>query len=121
MLAPRTRRRPRLASCRAAAGERPDDGGDLLEGDGEQVVQHEGQALRRAEGVEHHEERKAHRVREDGLVLGVGNGRRPDARLEHAVAQRVLPPGRPGAQHVQADARGDRGQPPREVLHLAGV
>src|SRR6476469_8260207 len=103
------------------SGRAAHDGGDLLEGDGEQVVQHEGQALRRAEGVENHEERKTHRVREDGLVLGAGAGPSPDARLERAVAQRVLPPGRPGAQHVQADARGDRGQPPCEVVHLTGV
>lgn len=91
MTAPATRRRARLASCRAAAGERSANPGDLLEVDGEQVVQHERQPLRGTEGVEHHEQRDSHGV---GFRLRAvqPNRRRPQMATVHleAIGQLLL-------------------------------
>ena len=69
--APLTRRRARLASCRAATGVRPTIERDLVERQLEHVVEHEGQPLGRREGVEHDEEREADRVGQQRLVLGL--------------------------------------------------
>ena len=45
-----------------------DQGSDLLEGQVEHVVQHEREPLGRGEQVEHHQQREADRVGQDGLV-----------------------------------------------------
>ena len=48
-----------------------DDGSDLVERHGEQVVQHERQPFGRCQGLEHDEQREADGVGQQGLVLGV--------------------------------------------------
>src|SRR5207253_3004746 len=45
-----------------------DDRGDLVERDAEDVVQHEGDPLRRAQRVEHDEQRESYRIREQRLL-----------------------------------------------------
>jgi hypothetical protein len=57
-----------LLRCGRGAVE---NGRDLVEGHGEQVVQHEGDPLGRAQRVEDHEHRAADRVDEHRLMLGV--------------------------------------------------
>ena len=64
---------PGPAGQLAGGGRRAaDDRRDVLERHGEQVVEHEGQALRRAERLEHQEQRRADGVGEDRLFLGTG-------------------------------------------------
>jgi len=64
------------AAC--TAGELPGggrgashDGTDLVEGDGEHVVQDEGEPLCRSQGLENHQQRRADRVGQECFVLGV--------------------------------------------------
>ena len=75
--APCTRRRARLASCRAAAGDALDHRRDLLERHGEHVVQHERQPLGRRQRLQHHQQRQPDRVGQQRLVLRVD----PSSRL----------------------------------------
>ena len=110
-----------------AAGQLPgrgrgaaDDGRDLVERHGEQVVQHEGQPLGGASVSSTTSSARPTESASTRLVLGVGSGRRPaDVRSSQRVVQRVLAPGRARAQHVQADAARRpwsatrRGSPPR--------
>jgi hypothetical protein len=49
-----------------------DQGRDLLEGQVEQVVRHEGEPLGRGERIEHHEQSQADRVGENRLIGRVG-------------------------------------------------
>ena len=71
---PWTRRRARLASWRAAAGERSTIGRDVLERHREEVVEHEGEALGRAERLKHKEQRRAHAYRPGPPLLREPNG-----------------------------------------------
>ncbi len=48
-----------------------EDGRDLLEGHGEQVVEDEGQPLGRGQGLQHDQQRRPDRVGEQRLPLGV--------------------------------------------------
>jgi hypothetical protein len=54
-------------------------------------------------------------------VLGVGSRRRRLDVIRQLRTGRLLAPGRAGAQHVERHPTDDRGQPPTEVLDLAGV
>jgi hypothetical protein len=55
------------------------DGSDLVERDGEHVVQHEGESLGRRQLLEHDEQGQPDGVGQHGLLLGVGAlGRRDD-------------------------------------------
>jgi hypothetical protein len=107
----RTRRRARLASCRVASGSGRRSR-DLPERHGERVVQDERELLGRGERLQHREEREADRVGQQGLVLGVGPVFAVHDRLRHAHAPGLLAPGLARAQHVEANSRHDRGQPP---------
>ncbi len=105
-----------------ARGDRraADDRGDLVEGQGEHVVQHEGEPLGGGELFEHHEQREADGIGQERLVLGVGPVRAVHDRVGYVRVQGPLPRFT-RAQHVQAHPRHDRRQPPAGVLDLAGL
>ena len=63
--ASRTRRRALTRQLARRCGGSPDDRGDLLEGDGEQVVQHERDPLGRGEAVKHDQQRQPDGVRQE--------------------------------------------------------
>lgn len=122
------RRRFGLDPRAGAAGGLPrrhrravEQGGDLLEGDREHVVQDEGDPLLRAERLEHAEHRQADRVGDKGLVLGVAALDRANDRVGYVRAERLLPASLAGAQHVEADPCDHRRQPARQVLDLLRV
>jgi hypothetical protein len=94
-----------------------DDGRDLVEGDGEQVVQHEREPLGGRQRVEHYEQRGAHRVGQHRLAFGV----HPVDRVGHVLVQQLLTPRPARLQHVETDAGDDRGQPATQVLHATGA
>ena len=96
---PWTRRRARLASILAAFGERPRDGGDLVEEHGEHVVEYERQPLGRCEGVQDDQERQPDPLGQEGLVLWVGPVLGAIGRVGQAGAQWFLVP-QAGAQQV---------------------
>ena len=107
-----------------------EDLADLGEGHGEDVVQHERRPLGRSEGVKDHQQRQPRRLAHQRLRLGIGAGRgrgrrraEGDDRVGHMDVQveRLLAPGPPRAQLVQADAGHHGGEPAVEVGHLAGV
>ena len=79
------------------------DGGDLVEGHGEDVVQDEGQPLGGAERVQDHQQGDADRVGEERLVLGVRPAGSVEDDVGHVRLERVLTPGATGAQDVQRD------------------
>ena len=113
--APRTRRRARLASCRAARGGAFHDRRDLGERHPEHVVQHERQPFRRLERLQDDEQRQAHRVGEQALPSGSGcSPLRPAARA--ASAGQVLAAGLPRAEQVDADPADHGREPAAEVL-----
>ena len=63
----------RTATPDSSRGRRaPHDGSDLVEGNGEDVVQHEREPLGGSQSVEHQEQREADRIGQQCSVLGVG-------------------------------------------------
>ena len=84
-------------------------------------MQHEGEPLGRGERVEDDEQGQADRVRDHGLVLGIGLLVDRDDRLREPGADEVLAARPARAQHVQADPPDDGGQPPAEVVDRVGV
>jgi hypothetical protein len=68
----RTRRRAATASCRHASSETVEDFGHVPERHGEDVVEDEGHALGRAQGVEDDGERGGDRIVEADLVGRIG-------------------------------------------------
>ena len=113
------RRRRSLHAAAGAAGELPRRGGraaddrrDLLEGDGEHIVQHEGEPLGRRQRFQHHQQRRTDGVRHlaSSRSCVVGDG------LRHVRAHRFLAPRFARAQHVETDARDHRGQPSPQVF-----
>ena len=108
---------PRAGRELAGCGRRAvDDGRDLLERHREHVVEHEGQALGRRQGLQHDQQREAHRVGQQRLVLGVGSVLAVDDRLGHVRAERLLAARAAHPQDIQAYAREHGGQPALEVL-----
>jgi hypothetical protein len=91
---------------------------DHGERDLEHVVEHERHPFRRGECVHDDVERKAHGVREQGLLLRIDQG--VPCRLErgHAGAdlKRLFGPHPAPAERVQADPAGHRGEPAAQVL-----
>jgi hypothetical protein len=81
-------------------------------------VQDERQPLGRGQRVEHHEEREADRVGQQGLVLGLELALKADDGVGDVHIQGLLASSPSRAQHVQAHARDDRRQPSTEVLDL---
>jgi hypothetical protein len=113
------RRRARLASCRAASGERSTIG--AISSKGEDVVEYEREALGRAQRLQHDEQREADGVGQQRLVLRVGSVGAVDERVGHVDAERLLPPPLARAEHVQRHAGDDGRQPGREVLDLPRI
>ena len=66
--------------------------------------------------LEHHEQREPDGIGDQHLLLGVGLLVDLDDRLGHPGADIVLAARLPGAQHVDADAADDRGQPRAGVV-----
>ena len=121
------RRRRLLHLAPGAAGELAgggrrlvEDRGDLLERDGEAVVQHEGHPFRRWQGLQHGHQRHADGIGEQRLVLGLHGVGPVDDGVGHVDLQRLVGVGAAAAQDVEADAGDDRGQPRGEVLDLVG-
>jgi hypothetical protein len=98
-----------------------DDRRDLVERDGEHVVQDEGQPFGRGQRLEHDQQRQADRVGEQRLVLGVGPVCGIDDRVGNVHVERLLGPRSARAEHVQRHACHDRRQPGAKVLDLARV
>jgi hypothetical protein len=96
-------------------------GADLLERQLEHVVEHERQPLRRRQGVEHDQQGQADGVGQQRLLVGLEGSHRADDGIGDVDAEGLLAPGVARAQHVQADAGDDRGQPAAEVLDPARV
>jgi hypothetical protein len=94
----RTRRRARGAprgapparQLASRLGGAVDDRRDLVEGHGEDVVEHEREPLGGAQRLEHHEQRETDGVGDQRLVLGVGAVGAVDDRLGHVHAERLL-------------------------------
>jgi hypothetical protein len=95
-----------------------DQRGDLLEGQVEQVVEHEGDPLGRGQGVEHDQQGQTDRVGQQRLLVRLERPLGADHGIGEAQAQGLLAPPGPGAQHVQADAGHHRCQPSAEVADL---
>ena len=74
-----------------------------------------------AQRLEHDQQRKADRVGEQRLVLGVGAVGGVDDRVGHVHVERLLAPRLARAEHVQRHACDDGRQPAAKVLHLARV
>ena len=113
--APRTRRRARLASWRAASGVRSTIGAISSNGTANMSCSTNASRSGGRQRLEHDEQREPDRVGEQRLLLGVGAvvgattapaaGRRP-----------VLGRGAARAEHVEADAPDHGRQPAAEVL-----
>ena len=95
-----------------------DDRGDLLERDGEHVVEHERESLGRAECLEDDEQRETDRISRDRIRLrraGRGHDRFRQPRAGVVLAARP-----PGPQHVEADPTHDGREPWAQVGHVVG-
>ena len=93
---------------------------DLLEGHGEDVVQDEREPLGRRQRVQDDQQGDADGIGQDRVLGGIIVDPRDD-RVGHVRVQRVLAASRPGAQHVQAHAGHDGGEPRAQVPDVAGV
>jgi hypothetical protein len=79
-------------------------------------VQHEGEPFGRVEGVEHDQQGQPDGVGQHRLALGIVVGFERAGRLQRRLRART-----PRAQHVQADAADDGGQPGGQVVDVVGV
>ena len=116
-----TRRRARLASCRAAAGERPAIGAISSKAHVEHVVQHEREPLRRRKCLEHHKQRETDRVGQEGRLLRVRVVLPCHDRIGEMGFERFLAARPARTQHVEAHAGRDRRQPAAQILDLAAI
>jgi hypothetical protein len=88
-----------LYPAAGAAGELPcrgrgaaHDGGDLVEGHGAHVVQHEREPLGGGQRVEDHQQRETDRVGQQRFMLGIDPVRAADDRVGQVHAHRLLGP-----------------------------
>src|SRR5215211_597286 len=107
-----------LARCLGGA---TDDRRDLVEGQGEDVVQHEREPLRWGQRLEHYEQRQSDGIGQQRLVLGIDSVRPVDKRIGEPPGERLLPPRLARAEHVQRHAGDDGRQPSAQVLDLVAV
>jgi hypothetical protein len=94
------------------------DAGDFVEGKVEEIVEDEANAFGGIEAVKNDERGVADRVREKRFSFGVGGVVWLRWRL--LVFERVFAAGFARAQHVEADAGGDGGEPAAEVVDVVG-
>ena len=87
--APCTRRRARLASCRALSASAPIS--DLVEGDGKHVVQDERQPLGWLQHLQNDEQRQADRVGQQRFLFGIDSIRANSRSRQFRRVQRLLP------------------------------
>jgi hypothetical protein len=97
------------------------DRGDLIERHGEDVVQDEGQAFGRGQGVQHHHQGRADRIGQQDRGLGIAVVGLIGRWAGHRVGQRLLAAPAPGPQHLQTFPSDDRGQPSGQVLDPGGI
>ena len=117
--APRTRRRARLASCRAASGRPSDDRGDVVEGHVEHVVQHECDAICRRQCVEQNQQSHADRIGENGFFFGALGGSDCGDIAAWIVRGQLLAPALAPFQRIEADARNDGREPAFEIRNAS--
>ena len=98
-----------------------DDRRDLVEGQVEHVMQHEGDAFRRGQLLQHDQHGEADRIGEHRLMLEAARVGLADRGLGDAGAERILATLLAGAQHVEADAGYDGGEPAAEIADLRRV
>ena len=98
-----------------------DDRRDLVERDGEHVVQYECQSLGRRQGVQNHEQRQSHRFGEHRLMLWIRFADTVDDRVWHPGDEFFRRTGLAAAQGVEADPRHHRGEPRGKVGDLRGI
>ena len=92
-------------------------------------MEHEGESLRRLQGLQHHEERESDRVRDDriGLRIPVGPGDHGFGHVRGVLGiliKGLLPARSPRPQQVQAHtrrARDDGREPGAQVLDVADI
>jgi hypothetical protein len=94
---------------------------DVVEGQVEHIVQDERDPLGRRERLKHHQQRETDRVRHLNFLLGIESALAPHDRFRHVGAHGILAARLAPAQHIEAHARDDRGQPSAEIADLAGV
>ena len=114
--APRTRRRARLASCRAAAGSGPRSARSRRTAP-RTCRAARTRAARRGQRLEHDQQREP----TESASSASCSGSMPSSRLRSARAgraERLLAPRRARAQHVQRHARHHRRQPAAQVLDV---
>jgi hypothetical protein len=104
-----------LAAARGAAAE---GGADFFEGEAEDVVEHEGGAFGRAQGLQDDEHRPGHGVGEAHRIGGVGAGL---DRFGEPGADVGLAAGAGGAEDVEGEAGGRGDEPAGEVFDLLDV
>ena len=84
-------------------------------------MEHERQAFRRGQRLQHGHQRQADGVGEQRLVLGFHGVGAVDHGVGHVHLQGFLGVGAAGAQDVEADPGDDGRQPAAEVVDLVGV
>ena len=83
-------------------------------------MEHEGEALRGPQRVDHDLEGEADRVGQEHFLLGVGPVGGAHDRVRDVRLERLLVMGVPGAERVQADPGDDRRQPGLHVVDVVG-
>jgi hypothetical protein len=101
-------------------GRAPDQRRDLLEGQVEQVVEDEREALGGGQGIDHDLQGEADRVGQQHLLFGIEPALQGHDRIRDARLQGLLALGVARAQQVETDPGDDRGQPRLEVADLVG-
>ncbi len=120
--APRTRRRAPAGKLSRRGRRAIDHRGDLLERDGEDVMENEGESLRRRELLQDHQQRESDRVGDESGVFGIALVGGSDDRVGHVDGVEVLlATGLSRAEHVEADPGDDGRQPAAEVLDVVDV
>jgi hypothetical protein len=81
-------------------------------------MEDEGQSLRWGQRLQHDLQGEADRVGQQRFILRLMAGLRADDGVGHADLERVLAAAAARAQHVQADAGDDRGEPAAQVVDV---
>jgi uncharacterized membrane protein YccF (DUF307 family) len=109
----------RKPPCRG--GGAPEHGSDLVERQGEHVVQDERQPLGWCQRPQHHQQCQANRVGEHPVVLRADPGLGAHNRIGHGGVDGALARRAARAAHVEVHADDGRREPTAQVLDPAGV